>query len=104
MAMLRWKSTEALAIYARLNDGVSAEWIEKTFDAVVDSKVAGHLPRCDADEWVAALQRAADSGELGAAARDADAATEADAETMEPASLVAARNIAKAQNLYPPGE
>ena len=71
---------------------------------MVDSKVAGHLPRCDADEWVAALQRAADSGELGAAARDADAATEADAETMEPASIVAARNIAKAQNLYPPGE
>ena len=25
MAMLRWKSAEALAIYARLNDGVSAE-------------------------------------------------------------------------------
>ena len=107
MAMLRWKSAEALAIYARLNDGVSAAWVETTLTAVVDSKVAAHLPRLDPDEWVASLQRAADSGELGKAAQAADDAAKAGADDLwepgaEPAHVAIARKLAKEHGLQAP--
>lgn len=76
MAILRWKSEEALLIYARMNDHERTSWILKSMDQVVDSTVAAHLPRLDADAWVAHMQSSIApsiaSGDLGAAARDAD--------------------------------
>jgi hypothetical protein len=72
MAILRWKSEEALLIYARMNDHERTSWVLKSMEEVVDSTVAAHLPRVDADEWVARMQASIASGDLGAAARDAD--------------------------------
>jgi hypothetical protein len=46
-AILRWKSEEALLIYARLNDGERNEWIQRAQNASVDSTVAAHLPQID---------------------------------------------------------
>lgn len=74
MAILRWKSEEALLIYARMNDSERTGWILRSMDQVVDSTVAAHLPRIDPDEWVAALQDSLSTGALGRAAQDADAA------------------------------
>ena len=79
MAILRWKSEEALLIYARMNDSERTGWILKSMDQAVDSSVAAHLPRIDPDEWVASIHASIASGELGKAARDADLADEADA-------------------------
>jgi hypothetical protein len=72
MAILRWKSEEALLIYARLNDHERTAWVVKSMEQVVDSTVAAHLPRLDADEWVARMQESITSGRLGADARAAD--------------------------------
>ena len=44
---MRWKSDEALLIYARLNDSERTSWIGKARQAVVDSKVAAFLPTVD---------------------------------------------------------
>lgn len=76
MAILRWKSEEALLIYARMNDHERTGWIVKSMGELVDSTVAAHLPRIDADEWAARLRTSIETGELGAAARDADRAAE----------------------------
>jgi hypothetical protein len=73
MAILRWKSKEALLVYARMNDGERSEWVLLSMSQTVDSTVAAHLPQLDADSWVAALQESVRSGELGAAARAAEA-------------------------------
>jgi hypothetical protein len=54
-AILRWKSEEALLIYARLNDSERSMWINKAQHALVDSKVAAHLPTIDGAEMAAAL-------------------------------------------------
>ena len=64
-AILRWKSDEALLIYARLNDSERADWLGKARTAVVDSKVAAYLPTIDGAE-VAARMLAADFGPEGA--------------------------------------
>jgi hypothetical protein len=72
MAILRWKSEEALLIYARMNDHERTSWILKSMDQLVDSTVAAHLPRLDPDAWVAHMQSSIASGDLGAAARDTD--------------------------------
>ena len=69
--------------------------------------MAAHLPRLDPDEWVASLQRAADSGELGKAARAADDAAEAGADDLvqlraEPAHVAIARKLAEEHGLQPP--
>ena len=72
MAILRWKSEEALLIYARMNDIERTAWIISSMDQLVDSTTAANLPRLDADEWVAHLQTSIAAGALGKAARDAD--------------------------------
>ena len=72
MAILRWKSEEALLIYARMNDIERTTWIISSMDTLVDSMTAANLPRLDADEWVAHLQTSIAAGALGKAARDAD--------------------------------
>ena len=80
MAILRWKSEEALLIYARLNDSERTDWVNGTMSAVVDSTVAAHLPRLDPDEWVAGLMAAARDGSLSAATRQAQRDAERDDE------------------------
>ena len=40
-AILRWKSDEALLIYARLNDSERNDWLSKARSARVDSKGVG---------------------------------------------------------------
>ena len=75
MAILRWKSEEALLIYARMNDTERTDWIEKAKRQKVGSTVAAHLPhvpRIDPDEWVRHMQASIASGDLGKAARDQD--------------------------------
>ena len=54
-AILRWKSEEALLIYARLNDSERNDWISKAQAAAVDSTVAAHLPVVDGAEMAARL-------------------------------------------------
>ena len=54
-AILRWKSEEALLIYARLNDSERTDWIQKARAAIVDSHVAAHLPTIDGAEYAAQL-------------------------------------------------
>jgi hypothetical protein len=54
-AILRWKSEEALLIYARLNDSERNAWIAKARAATVDSNVAAHLPTIDGADMAAAL-------------------------------------------------
>ena len=54
-AILRWKSEEALLIYARLNDSERTQWITKASCALVDSTVAAHLPTIDGADIAAAL-------------------------------------------------
>jgi len=66
-AILRWKSEEALLIYARLNDSERSAWIVRAQSALVDSTVSAHLPVVDSDAMVAALL-----GVGAAAADDAD--------------------------------
>ena len=78
MAILRWKSEEALLIYARLNDSERTGWIVQSMTAVVDSTTAAHLPRLDADQWVAAMRTSADG--FAAAASDADRRLELEGE------------------------
>ena len=75
MAILRWKSEEALLIYARMNDSERTDWIEKAKRQKVASTVTAHLPhvpRTDPDEWVRHMQKSIASGELGKAAREVD--------------------------------
>ena len=56
-AILRWKSEEALLIYARLNDSERNEWVRKARAAQIDSTVAAYLPVIDSDAYVASLLR-----------------------------------------------
>ena len=58
-AILRWKSDEALLIYARLNDSERNDWLSKARSARVDSNVSAYLPALDGAE-VAARMLAAD--------------------------------------------
>ena len=81
--ILCWKSVDALLIYARLNDGERSDWVLKSMEQVVDSTVTAHLPHLDADSWVAALQASIRSGDLGAAARDAEHTDELGDEAIE---------------------
>ena len=76
MAILRWKSEEALMIYARMNDNERADWVASSMGAEVDSTVAAHLPRIDAYDWAASWQLAFSDGSLGKAAKAADRAIE----------------------------
>ena len=78
MAILRWKSEEALLIYARLNDCERTAWITQSMTAVVDSTTAAHLPRLDADQWVATMRQSA--GGFSEAAADADRRLELEGE------------------------
>ena len=75
MAILRWRSEESLTIYARMNDAERTGWVLKAGAQIVDSSVAAHLPRVDADDYIARLHEAVQSGELGRIARAADAGT-----------------------------
>ena len=50
--------SEALLIYARLNDSERTSWIGKARQAVVDSKVAAFLPTVDGAHIAAELLRA----------------------------------------------
>jgi hypothetical protein len=72
MAMLRWRSEEALLIYARFNDSERAHWVALSLDQKVDSTVAARLPRLDAYDLTASLQEAVRSGVLGPEARADD--------------------------------
>ena len=75
MAILRWKSEEALLIYARMNDTERTDWIEKAKRQKVGSTVTAHLPhvpRIDPDDWVQHMQKSIESGDLGKAAREVD--------------------------------
>ena len=54
-AILRWKSEEALLIYARLNDSERGMWIARARGSLVDSRVAAHLPTVDGDAIAARL-------------------------------------------------
>ena len=63
-----------------MNDSERTDWVNKARTATVDSVVAAHLPRLDADEWVAALRDSLRSGELGKDAKKADLAMETGAE------------------------
>lgn len=60
-AILRWKSEEALLIYARLNDAERTAWVVKAQAATVDSKVAAYLPTVDGAVAAAALLDADDA-------------------------------------------
>ena len=82
MAILRWKSEEALLIYARMNDDERASWVDKAKGQRVNSVVAANLPRTDADDWIAALRQSVESGSLGKAARDAAKAAELDLDDL----------------------
>jgi len=83
MAILRWKSEEALLIYARLDDDERADWVSKGMSRIINSTTAEHLPRLDADEWVHRLQQSAADGSLGKAAAAADASDARDLDEME---------------------
>ena len=37
LSMLRWRSDEALRLYARLNDSTYATWLDEAADATIDS-------------------------------------------------------------------
>ena len=54
-AILRWKSVEALLIYARLNDDERNMWVGRAQQATVDSRVSAHLPVVDAAAVAARL-------------------------------------------------
>ena len=54
-AILRWKSVEALLIYARLNDAERSTWVAKAQQSVIDSRVSVHLPTVDAAAMAARL-------------------------------------------------
>ena len=41
--LLRWRGDESLDIYARLNDGEMKQYIHSTYQATVDSTIAGRL-------------------------------------------------------------
>ena len=71
MAILRWRSEESLAIYARLNDDERARWIAKGRLQVVNSSSAEHLPRVDPDAYVASFYDSMGDLERMAAAADA---------------------------------
>ena len=68
-AILRWKSEEALLIYARLNDSERDNWVRRAATASVDSIVAAHLPTIDGAEYAARLLER-DDGLAAAAATD----------------------------------
>ena len=72
MAILRWKSKEALLIYARMNDCERTEWVQLAMQQSVDSTTAGNLPRLDPDAWVLQMQAGVRDGAFASAARDAD--------------------------------
>ena len=75
MAILRWRSEEALAIYARMNDDERTSWVQQAMQVEVNSTVTAHLPRIDPDSVMAGLHDAIASGDLGRAARAADDGT-----------------------------
>jgi hypothetical protein len=62
-AILRWKSEDALLIYARLNDAERSSWVAKAQAATVDSKVAAYLPTVDGAAAAAALLEADNAAE-----------------------------------------
>ena len=84
MAILRWKSEEALLIYARMNDMERTEWVQKAATVTIDSTVAAHLPRVDAFDWASKMSASLDSGEMKEAAKRAETALELDQEEFEP--------------------
>ena len=43
--MLRWRSDEALRLYARLNDTAYATWLDEAADSVVDSIRTSNMPQ-----------------------------------------------------------
>ena len=72
-AILRWKSEEALLIYARLNDSERTGWVNKAQLADVDSTVAAFLPTVDGSVIAARLLAEDDAVVDQAAGDDPDA-------------------------------
>lgn len=83
-AILRWRSEDALLIYARMNDPERTAWVDKAMTQQVISTTTAHLPRIDPDDYVASLLEAVRGGDLTAAATSADAG-EVDEDELEEA-------------------
>ena len=82
-AILRWRSEDALEIYARMNDPERTEWVSSAMQQKVDSVTTANLPRLDPDDYIAALHASVASGELSRVARQADAGTVDEEEVEE---------------------
>ena len=93
MAILRWRSDEALSIYARMNDDERTSWVAAAQSQKVNSVSAAHLPRIDPDSYVAAIRASHLSGELGRVARMADADVDMDSHELD--DVVQARECAE---------
>ena len=72
MAILRWRSEEALTIYARMNDSERTNYVVASMTARIDSVSTAYLPQLDPDAVVAAVRASLATGELGRAAKQAD--------------------------------
>ena len=62
-ALARWRSTQSLTIYARLNPSAYADWVDLALRQKADSTTARRLPALDAHELVAIYASAADGFE-----------------------------------------
>ena len=60
-AMCRWKSTQSLIIYARLNPETYGSWVMKAHTATVSSIQTANLPAFDDAACAAVLAQLADS-------------------------------------------
>ena len=100
-AILRWRSEDALLIYARMNDPERTDWVSAAMQQKVESTTTAHLPRLDPDDYIAALQQAIDDGELGRVAQQADVGAVDEKELDEALAedegdhLVRARDVAR---------
>jgi hypothetical protein len=59
-ALARWRSTQSLTIYARLNPAAYADWVDKALLQKADSTTARRLPVIDDHDVVAVYASAAD--------------------------------------------
>jgi hypothetical protein len=59
-ALARWRSTQSLTIYARLNPTSYAGWVDKAMNQKADSTTARRLLVIDSRDMVACYASAAD--------------------------------------------